>query len=754
MRGIFRVITSAVLTLSSVAAISFGAGELMPFPQNKTFSGCLKPSKGQAALNTDVKDFYNNQYKQFVKGPSSGQFYIEQTQSATDDNDIPYTSITTSEAHGYGMIIIALMAGSGGEPNAKAIFDGMLLFARNHPSSLDPNLMNWAPSAVTGSLAPSNCATDGDLDIAYALILADKQWGSGGANPDYIGIAKARLGIIRSRIFDGTTHRITIDDNTGGGSNTRSSDWILDHIHAFASADAANKSTYDAVVTEVFNCISSVANSVTGLVPDFVTGNPAVPDANAGGTEEPNGQYFSYNGCRVPWRIAMDYMHFGTAAAKTEASKLANWAYNTATSHNLVNLNSGYQLNGDPISGVNWGQEREFVAPMAVATTMTGNQAMVDNGWTSILGAKTSGEGSGVYSNAIALACMLAISGNWWCPVNSTPADPNTVLLNIVASGNNGTITNSAGTTTFNKTQNTSVTLTAVPKAGYTFVNWTGDATGTNASITFVMNANKSVTANFASMSPNLVSFISWEANIDNLGSTVAIDTSKLKNGTVSAVATTVKNANYDSYSSLAGYLDTILTGATKISITYTSSKAFWFSLDQTGSDGFGLEIPAATTATTVDISISGATIDVKTPSWSNNKATLNLALVDGFSFDPATDADDAAIAKITGTITISSIKINGYIGNAATHAFAPICFKKQPQGIVGIRAGQMKVDLAKAGNYHISLYAIDGRLVKNITCQLKAGINTIDFKNIVNGEYVIKISGLVSFCTRVLVNR
>jgi hypothetical protein len=60
MRGMYRVITSAALILSSVAAISFGAGELMPFPQNKTFSGCLKPSKGQAALNTDVKDFYTN----------------------------------------------------------------------------------------------------------------------------------------------------------------------------------------------------------------------------------------------------------------------------------------------------------------------------------------------------------------------------------------------------------------------------------------------------------------------------------------------------------------------------------------------------------------------------------------------------------------------------------------------------------------------------------------------------------------------
>ncbi|HEY9049024.1 MAG TPA: InlB B-repeat-containing protein [Ohtaekwangia sp.] len=42
------------------------------------------------------------------------------------------------------------------------------------------------------------------------------------------------------------------------------------------------------------------------------------------------------------------------------------------------------------------------------------------------------------------------------------------------------------------------VTLTATPAAGYTFTGWSGDVTGTHASVTVTMNSNKTVTANFS----------------------------------------------------------------------------------------------------------------------------------------------------------------------------------------------------------------------------------------------------------------
>jgi uncharacterized repeat protein (TIGR02543 family) len=749
--GIAGIALAALFTANA----AFAAGELFPFPQGKTFAGCLKPSKGQTALNADVLNFYNNNYKQYIVGPSSdGQYYIaQQMDSVQDDNGAYYNSITTSEAHGYGMIIVALMSGTGGDPNGKAIFDGMLKFAQNHPSSLDVNgnLMNWAPSAVSGTLRKSNCASDGDLDIAYSLILADKQWGSAGTY-NYLNIAKTRMAAIRSSIFDATTHRITIDDNNDSTDYcTRSSDWILDHIHAFASVDAANATTYNAVVTEALSCISIVANSTTGLVPDFVTGSTPVPDPNAAGTGEPNGQYYYYNGCRYPWRIAMDYMHFGTAASQTAASKLVTWAFG-ATHNHLDSLISGYKLDGTPLES--YGGEREFVAPMAVAAAVTGNQAMTDNGWSSITSAVAS-SGTGVYSNGIAMACMLAISGNWWNPVTSTPADTNTVFLYLTASGNNGTITNSAGTTTFNKTQNTNVTLTAVPNTGYVFVNWTGDATGTNPTVSVIMNKTKNITANFATTSPNLIPFMTWEANVDALGSTVVIDSSNVHTGTIGAALTTVKNKNYDSYSNLEGYLDTNLAGSTKISITYTSSKDFWFSLDQTGTNGFGIVLQGSATSKTMDISISGTTVDVKKPSWDTANPTLNLAEVTGLSFDPvAGDSDDAAVKAISGSITVTAIKINGYIGNATAkvrfHNSIPVTLKTA----VSVKAGQLKLAVPKQGNYHVSLYGIDGRVARNVATKLIAGENSINLNGIARGEYIVSVKGAVSFSKRIFIGQ
>jgi uncharacterized repeat protein (TIGR02543 family) len=41
------------------------------------------------------------------------------------------------------------------------------------------------------------------------------------------------------------------------------------------------------------------------------------------------------------------------------------------------------------------------------------------------------------------------------------------------------------------------VQLTATPDAGWTFANWSGDATGTANPVSVTMNGNRSVTANY-----------------------------------------------------------------------------------------------------------------------------------------------------------------------------------------------------------------------------------------------------------------
>ncbi|MBK7075437.1 MAG: hypothetical protein IPH44_24420 [Myxococcales bacterium] len=42
--------------------------------------------------------------------------------------------------------------------------------------------------------------------------------------------------------------------------------------------------------------------------------------------------------------------------------------------------------------------------------------------------------------------------------------------------------------------------MTAAPSAGYQFIGWSGDATGTTNPLTVTMTASKTITANFAAI--------------------------------------------------------------------------------------------------------------------------------------------------------------------------------------------------------------------------------------------------------------
>src|SRR5262249_60155237 len=75
-------------------------------------------------------------------------------------------------------------------PDAKAEFDGLDQYFKHHPSINTPDLMAWAQNKSCNDYMGADSATDGDLDIAFALLLADKQWGSKGAI-DYAAAGQA-----------------------------------------------------------------------------------------------------------------------------------------------------------------------------------------------------------------------------------------------------------------------------------------------------------------------------------------------------------------------------------------------------------------------------------------------------------------------------------------------------------------------------------------------------------------------------------
>jgi hypothetical protein len=75
--------------------------------------------------------------------------------------------------------------------------------------------------------------------------------------------------------------------------------------------------------------------------------------------------------------------------------------------------------------------------------------------------------------------------------------------LTIAVNGQGGTTAPAPGTYKYKYGE--SVTITATPDSDWKFDSWSGDASGTNATTTVTMNANKSVTANFSLASTTII---------------------------------------------------------------------------------------------------------------------------------------------------------------------------------------------------------------------------------------------------------
>jgi endo-1,4-beta-D-glucanase Y len=375
-----------------------------PFPQHLTYAaGTIRPNhRSQTQQDDDLTAAYGRWKDRYLVNEGGGLYRV--AFGPPGDH-----GTTVSEGQGFGMIILPHTAGY--DPDAQTIFDGLWHFARNHPSGIDSRLMDWK---VPGGGDPDS-AFDGDCDMAYGLLLAHAQWGSGGAT-DYAGAAGQLLaGILASTI--GPNSRLPLLGDWVNPSQSphnewspRTSDFMPGHFRAFRrfTGDAV----WDQVVAACQQYIGALQNPNTGLLPDFAqssgSGNPPRP-ADEGFLERNDGQYF-YNAGRDPWRIGTDALLNSDATSLNQARKIAQWIFGS-TGGNPQNIRSGYELNGNPLSGSNY-FSTFFAAPFGVAAmTDSTLQSFLNDVYDAVISSD-----QGYYEDSVALLCSLVLTGNFWEP--------------------------------------------------------------------------------------------------------------------------------------------------------------------------------------------------------------------------------------------------------------------------------------------------------------------------------------------------
>lgn len=358
-----------------------------------------------------------------------------------------------SEGTGFAMLITVVMAGDpAGDLDAKGKFDGLYAAAANNPATSIPStytftdngqqllardhLMAWCLDSTGTANGDNYAAMDGDLDIALALLMADRQWGSDptdGSPYNYRQRAIRKIKAIRSVFIDDAGN---INSSMRRGE-TRTSDFMIGHFRAFAQA--TGDSIWNTVIDRSFSVINRMQGKAlgangqsTGLLPDWIKYSNddaamiAWPNDQASPDYQLGAGNYAGNAQRDPWRFASDYVFSndprwtGSSGALTRIAQFfsANWN-NTPGSSDKTSYNTGiYSLNGTRIN--TYESTAIAGAVMASALVSPQYQALLDNSWNWIqLWHET-----GYYESEIALLSMLVVSGNWWLPTQGTVTPP------------------------------------------------------------------------------------------------------------------------------------------------------------------------------------------------------------------------------------------------------------------------------------------------------------------------------------------
>ncbi|MEU8661196.1 glycosyl hydrolase family 8 [Actinoplanes philippinensis] len=361
----------------------------------------IRPSASPALMRERLLAYYTAWKAAFVRpGCTAGTLRVHSPDAA-------YPAI--AEGQGYGLVIAASMAPLDGR--ARELFDGILGFVLEHPSHLDADLMAAELDARCAARDGGDSATDGDLDIAYALLLADRAWGSAGRH-DYRALAVRRIAAIKRSTVNRDSGLMLLGDWSTEGTRlyatSRTSDWNPLYFRAFQAA------TGDPAWAEITRAHRAAIGTLqrehsprTGLLPDFVRGDGPEPVAGRVLETAHDGDY-GYNACRTPWRLGLDALLTGDAVTTAAARRMTAW-FRSVTGDDPGRIGSGYALSG---ARYDTDSDNAFWAPLAVsAMTDPAAQPWLDALWERLAASRV--DPGHYFGDTLQLQVMIIVSGNY-----------------------------------------------------------------------------------------------------------------------------------------------------------------------------------------------------------------------------------------------------------------------------------------------------------------------------------------------------
>ena len=381
-----------------------------PFPQNRFSTNCTYPTDFK---NEDVQSVYTKWKADLVVSDNAGALrVIRPSEPGLEVNS------TVSEGIAYGMLISVYM-------NDQTVFDGLWKFALKYPSqaavglnNVQTMLMNWyvKPDGTlnSGDVNYQGAATDADEDMAWALIMADKQWGGQGSlSKSYLQSAKDLLNDIWT--YEILDSKLPKNGNRWGDWNSLNVSYFAPSYYRVFASVSGNASWNSGVVKCVYD---TIAGNVTSANGNLANGLVRAFSTSTGGAVKDQKDWYNYDSCRTPFRIGLD-----VCLTKSSADLWANAKdYVAKTSQffagiGAANIVDGYQINGTPKAEFGargyQGRSAAFIGPAGVGAMHSSTyQTFINDVW-GLIRQNNMWCGCQYYDESWTLLSMLMMSGNF-----------------------------------------------------------------------------------------------------------------------------------------------------------------------------------------------------------------------------------------------------------------------------------------------------------------------------------------------------
>ncbi len=306
---------------------------------------------------------------------------------------------TVSEGMGYGLLLAVYH-------DDPATFDELWRYTALYLN--DNGLMDWEVDPE-GQVIGTGAASDGDEDIAFALVMAARRWGGRGTlDEDYLTLGVRMIEAMwEHEVDEGRGYLWLPGDSWGGRDVTNLSYFAPAYFRIFGEV-TGNVDGWNAVIDGNYAVLErtlndTLGNADNGLVPAWSDSQGNLVSAYDGAPT-----HFQNDSTRTPFRLGQDWCWFGEPRAKTYLDKIAAFYAGVG----VAAIENGYDLDGTPRpendSAV---QSASFVGPAGVAFMSDPSwQAELDQAW-SLVETGTLLNGTLYYQTSWTALSLLMMSG-------------------------------------------------------------------------------------------------------------------------------------------------------------------------------------------------------------------------------------------------------------------------------------------------------------------------------------------------------